>query len=52
MSKKDQPNAELSSQAEAAEEGGTSLGGRSFLVDEEIRDVIHEGKNAIYVVEN
>jgi hypothetical protein len=49
MSEKDKLNAELSSQAEAPEEGGTSLGGRSFLSDDEIRNVVHEGKSGYLI---
>lgn len=49
MSQKDKPTAELSSQTEAPEEGGTSLGGRSFLTDEDIRNVVHEGKSGYLI---
>ena len=48
MSKKERISTGMSSQAEETEEA-TSLGGRAFLPDEAIRNVVHEGKPGFLV---
>jgi Domain of unknown function (DUF6379) len=45
MSQKGKANLDLSSQVAKPEEEPATLGGRSFLTDDEIRNVVHEGKS-------
>jgi hypothetical protein len=49
MSKNDKLNPDTSPQLNASEEEPVSLGGRSFLSGDEIRNIVHEGKSGYLI---